>query len=77
MKTSSLELEKGFKKHIEPDTTPQFISSDFISSRDTVLAKHNLKLILRTKDTVDPDVSPVGLIKVLVKNGYEKQGKLL
>lgn len=52
-KMSSLEIAKGFKKPIYPDTTKQSITFHIISSRDIILAKLKQTRILSSKATDD------------------------
>lgn len=58
-------------------STPIAISIDLLNSRDNIVAKPKLNLILRKNATVDAVINPGDLVQVYVKHGQGKRGRWL
>lgn len=72
---SSFEIAKGFTKPLIDHTAPVVVAHDLITALETLIAKKELNLIMRTKATVDPVINPGDLVQVYILHGHEKRGK--
>ena len=73
---SAHELFKGFTRPVAPGTLPKIIPKDIVTTRQTLMAKRKLNLILKSKLTSVATVHVGDLAQVYIKLENEKRGKL-
>ena len=72
---SSYELAKVFMRPLETGQLPKIIPEDLLNSRDIIMSKRKLNLILRSKSKTDTPVKIGDIVQVFVKLQHEKSGK--
>lgn len=70
----SFEISKGYTKPLLDFVAPESVPQELVESRDLLIAKRKINLVMRSKGTSNPTIEPGNLVQLFIKHCHKNRG---